>query len=71
MGYIVSSGLHRHVVIERIVDAFTDVPRVKFERILRHRRLSVVGRSFTGWLVLAAFVLDDVGLSFRHDDLRN
>jgi hypothetical protein len=31
----------------------------------------VVGRSFTGWLVLAAFVLDDVGLSFRHDILPN
>jgi hypothetical protein len=30
-----------------------------------------MGRSFTGWLVLAAFVLDDVGLSFRHDVLRN
>ena len=57
--------------MKRIVDAATDVPRVKFERILRRRRLSVVGRSFTGWLVLAAFVLDDVGLSFCHDVLRN
>jgi hypothetical protein len=46
------------LVIDEIVDAVTNVPRVELTCVLRHRRFTAVSGFFTGRLVLAAFILD-------------
>ena len=56
-------------VIELIIDAVADIPRVDLACVPRHRGLIAVSRFFTDRLVLAALVLDDPVVLLCHDIL--